>query len=431
MTIAATAEPAHWSNIQKIAFRFFMIFFVLYVLFNPNGVLPYYDLVSNIYINAFHIFIPWVAQHVLHLSKPVVIVPTGSGDTTYDYLILLFITVVTAIGTIIWSITGRNTSNYNKLFYWLTVVVRYYVGITMLGYGFFKVIKLQFPGPSFGRLIEPVGDMSPMGLAWTYMGQSVGFNYFTGFAEISVGLLLFFRKTSTLGAIVGFVVAGNIMAINYCFDVPVKLLSTALVVMCLFLMTRDATRLINFFFKNADARPSNLTPHRFNAKWKNITLTTLKVLLIAYTLILDFTQALSSEKQYGEKAPKPPLYGLYNVETFIKNRDTLKPLTTDTTRWSKLMVSYEGGAQIKLMTDSMKYISFKPDIKKHTIVANTYADTVHKYHLTYTSPKPDILILKGNWKKDSINVTLRKIDATKFRLINRGFHWINELPYNK
>lgn len=431
MTIAVTPEPAHWSNTQKIAFRFFMIFFVLYVFFNPNGVLPYYDLVAEFYINVFHKFIPWVAQHVLHLSKPVVIVPTGSGDTTYDYLILLFITVVTAIGTVIWSITGRNTSNYNKLFYWLTVVVRYYVGITMLGYGFFKVIKLQFPGPSFARLIEPVGDMSPMGLAWTYMGQSIGFNYFTGFAEISVGLLLFFRKTSTLGAVVGLVVAGNIMAINYCFDVPVKLLSTALVIMCLFLLTRDATRLINFFFKNADAKPSNLTPHRFRARWKNIALTTLKVLLIAYTLILDFTQSLSAEKQYGEKAPKPPLYGLYNVETFIKNRDTLKPITTDTTRWSKFMISYEGGAQIKLMNDSTKRFSFKPDVKKHTIVANTYADTVNKYHLTYATPAPDVLILKGNWKKDSINVTLRKIDATKFRLISRGFHWVNEQPYNR
>lgn len=428
----ATAEPANWSTAQKITFRFFMLFFLLYVLLNSNGVLPYYDeLIAKFYLDPFQKFIPWMAKNVLHLAKPVVVGPSGSGDTTYDYLTMFFITIITLLGTIIWSITGRRTSNYNKLFYWLTVVVRYYVGITMLNYGFFKVIKLQFPGPSFARLIEPVGDMSPMGLAWTYMGHSVGFNYFTGFAEISVGLLLFFRKTSTLGAIVGLVVAGNIVAINYCFDVPVKLLSTTLVVMCLFLLTRDSTRLINFFFKNADAKPANLTPHRFKAKWKNITLTTIKVVLIAYTLLLDFTQELSLEKQRGASAPKPPLYGLYNVETFIKNRDTLKPLTTDTTRWSKFMISYEGVAQIKLMTDSMKRFSFKPDVKKHTIVANTYADTVNKYHLTYTTPAPDILILKGSWKKDSINVTLRKIDATKFRLVSRGFHWINELPYNR
>lgn len=431
MTTAATPEPVNWSTAQKIAFRFFMLFFILYIFFNPNGVLPYSDTLFGIYIEPFHKLIPWIAAHILHLAKPVTNFTNGSGDTTYDYLVILFMFVVSAIGTAIWSITGRNTRNYNKLFYWLTVVVRYYVGISMVGYGFFKVIKLQFPGPSFGRLLEPVGNMSPMGLAWTYLGQSTGFNYFTGLAEISVGLLLFFRKTSGLGAIVGLVVAGNIMAINYCYDVPVKLLSTALVVMCLFLMTRDTTRLMNFFFFNRDAKPSNLTPHRFKAKWKNITLTVFKCLLIGYTLILDFTQALSSEKQYGDKAPKPPLYGLYNVETFIKNRDTLKPLTTDTVRWNKLMISYEASAQIKLMNDSMKYYSFKPDVKKQTIVASTYADTVNKYHLTYTLEKPDIMILKGTWKKDSIYVKMRKVDPKSFRLINRGFHWVNEFPYNR
>jgi len=31
----------------------------------------------------------------------------------------------------------------------------------------------------------------------------------------------------------------------------------------------------------------------------------------------------------GSKAPKPPLYGLYDVNTFVINKDTLKPLTTD------------------------------------------------------------------------------------------------------
>ena len=430
MTVIATPEPAHWTNTQKIAFRFFFIFFFLYVFFNSNGVLPYYDeFVAKFYLDPFQKFIPWLAKNVLHFAKPVVVGPTGSGDTTYDYLTMLCITVVTLLGTITWSITGRKTSNYNKLFYWLTVVVRYYVGITMLNYGFYKVIKLQFPGASFARLLEPVGSMSPMGLAWTYMGHSVPFNYFTGFAEISVGLLLFFRKTSTLGAIVGLVVTGNIVAINYCFDVPVKLLSTTLLIMCFFLLTRDATRLTNFFFKNADAKPSNLTPHRFKARWKNITLTAIKVLLIAYTLLLDLIQTTALEKQRNNA--KPPLYGLYNVETFIKNRDTLMPLTTDTNRWAKFIISYEGGAQIAMMNDSMTYYSFKPNVKKHTIVAGTYADTVHKFNLIYTTPKPGIMELKGTWKKDSIFVRMRKMDANNFPLLKRGFHWVNEFPFNR
>ncbi len=229
-----TAEPAHWSALQKTAFRFFTLFFLLYIFFNPNGVLPYSDYLQTIYLDPFYKLVPWIGAHILHLSKPIIIAITGSGDTTYDYIIMLLIFVGAIIGTVIWSITGRNTSNYNKLFYWLTVIVRYYVAITMLSYGFYKVIKLQFPAPSFSRLLEPVGNLSPMGLAWTYMGYSKAFNYFTGFAEVLTGLLLFFRKTSTLGAMVGFVVAVNIAAINYCFDVPVKLLATTLAAMCFF-----------------------------------------------------------------------------------------------------------------------------------------------------------------------------------------------------
>jgi len=426
-----TAEPANWSNAQKIAFRFCFAFFILFIFLDPNG-LPFVDEETGIfYLGPAHKLIVWLAAHVLHLAKPVTVFTNGSGDTTYDYLIILLIVTTSLIAAVIWSITGRATRNYNKMLYWLTVVIRFYVGINMVAYGSAKIIKLQFPSPSLSRLIEPLGNMSPMGLAWTYMGFSKAFNYFTGFAELITGLLLFNRKTTTLGAVIGLAVTGNIMAINYCFDVPVKIVATMLVIMCLFILIRDTHRLVNFFFKNKDAQPSNLSPHRFKAQWKNIALMIFKWVLILYVIIFNFNQAIGLEKQYGEKSPKPPLYGLYNVETFIKNRDTLKPLTTDTVRWSKFIISYVGGAQIKLMNDSMKYIAFKADIKKQTITANTYADTVNKYHLAYSTPKPDILILKGMWKKDSVNITMRKADPNSFRLISRGFHWINEFPYNR
>ncbi len=87
-----------------------------------------------------------------------------------------------------------------------------------------------------------------MGLAWSFLGFSQGYNYVMGGAEILSGILLLFRRTTVLGALVTVGVAGNIMAINYCYDVPVKLLSTALVIMALFLLGKDIRRLFNFFF---------------------------------------------------------------------------------------------------------------------------------------------------------------------------------------
>ena len=382
-----TTETMNWPLAKKLAFRFFFVYFLLYIFFNPNGVLPYIDDVYNWYIQPFHTLVVWIGKHILHLAKPITVFTNGSGDTTYDNVVILLMVFLALLSTVTWSALDNKRPGYPKLFYWLTVVLRYYVAITMLSYGFYKVIKLQFPFPSFGSLMEPYGNSSPMGLAWNFMGYSTGYNWFTGLAEISCGLLLFFRKTSTLGAIVTFVVAGNIMAINYCFDVPVKLLSTTLVIMAIFLMLRDFNRLRNLFLLNKPAEPSNITPHRFVKKWKNIALGVLKYGLIIYTLVFDVYGALKAEKQYGSKAPKPPLYGLYDVKSFIVGKDTLKPLTTDTVRWSKLATDYNGYAMIKFMSDSTSYFNFNVDTIKKKIVMHTFKDTVNKYRFNGEEPK--------------------------------------------
>lgn len=420
-----------WSLTKKLAFRFFFIYFLLYIFFNPNGVLPYVDDLYGLYIGPFHNLVVWIGKHILHLAQPITVFTNGSGDTTYDNIIILLIAFLSAVGTVIWSVLESGERGYGKLFYWFTVVLRYYVAITMLSYGFYKVIKLQFPFPSFGSLIEPYGNSSPMGLAWNFFGYSTGYNYFTGIAELSCGLLLLFRKTSALGAVMTLIVAGNIMAVNYCFDVPVKLLSTTLVMMALFLICRDITRFTNFFFFNKSAAPTNLTPHRFKTKWKNIALSSIKYLLIVYTILGDLYGAVQAEASYGPKAKKPPLYGLYSVKTFIINKDTIKPLTTDTLRWSKLAISYPGNAFIKFIDDSTVYYAFNVDTIKKKIVMNKYSDTVHKYLFTYLQPKKDSLVIKGTYKKDSIQVRLHKDDINKFLLVKRKFHWISEFPFNR
>lgn len=428
---AITKPDAEWSLTKKLTFRFFFIYFILYIFFNPNGVIPYLDDLYILYITPFHNLVVWVGKHIMHLSKPITIFTNGSGDTTYDNIIILVIILLSVSGVVIWSTIDSRTKAYNKLYYWLTVILRYYVAITMLSYGFYKIIKLQFPFPSFGAMVEPYGNSSPMGLAWNFMGYSTGYNYFTGIAELSCGLLLFFRKTSALGAVVTLVVAGNIMAINYCFDVPVKLLSTTLVMMALYLILRDFSRFVDFFILNKPAGAANLTPHRFKTRWKNLTLISIKYMLVAYTIFFDLYGAVKGEAQYGSKAKKPPLYGLYDVKTFIVNKDTLKPLTTDTIRWSKLAITYPGNALIKFLNDSTKYFAFNVDPAKKKIVMNSYTDTVHKYLFTYDQPKKDSLIIKGTFKKDAIQISLISHDINKFLLVRRGFHWINEYPFNR
>jgi hypothetical protein len=40
------------------------------------------------------------------------------------------------------------------------------------------------------------------------------------------------------------------------------------------------------------------------------------------------------------------------------------------------------------------------------------------------------LTFEGSWRGDSVKIRMEKKDGTRFRLINRGFHWINEAPYH-
>lgn len=420
-----------WSFGQKLAIRFFFLFFVLYIFFNPNGVFPGIDALFGIYIEPFHKVIPWIGKHILHLSYDITVFTNGSGDTTYDYVVIFFIFILALVGSLIWSVLDRRRASYNQLYYWLTVMIRYYAAFTMLTYGFVKVFKLQFPSPSLYRLLQPYGDSSPMGLAWTFMGYSKGYNYFTGLAEVLGGLLLLFRRTTTAGAIVTVLVMGNVMAMNYSFDIPVKLLSTTVVIMCLFLLGKDMMRLINFFILNKPAEAGKTAAPYIRKRWLRISLLSFKVLLVGYTLVMVVYGSYSALSQYGDAAPKPPLYGIYDVKTFIRNNDTIPPLKTDATRWNKLVVNYQGNAAVKMINDSTQYLAFEPDTVAKKITLYSYADTMHKASFAYTYPEKDLLEMKGHWDSDTLVIRMQKFDLNKYRLVSRGYNWINEYPYNR
>ena len=56
---------------------------------------------------------------------------------------------------------------------------------------------------------------------------------------------------------------------HFTFDENVKLLSTLLMVMTLFLLYKDIRRLIDFFFLNKVIHPKDSSSYHFKQKWKN------------------------------------------------------------------------------------------------------------------------------------------------------------------
>ncbi|GAB3919232.1 hypothetical protein [Larkinella terrae] len=425
--------PLQWNAAQKAGFRFFFVYFILYVFPFPFGHLPGSNTLFEYYSDAWNTLVPWVGRAVLQLPYEITVFPNGSGDTTFNYVQLLCFVVLALVASVIWSVLDRNRANYNTLLYWLVVFLRYYLAFTMFTYGFAKIFKTQFPFPNLTRLMQPYGQSSPMGLAWTFMGYSTAYNWFTGLGEIIGGGLLLFRRTTALGAIILIATIGNIVAINFCFDVPVKLYSSNLLLMTLFVLTAEGKRLINVLLLNRPAPALDLTPFRTTRRWR-IGRLAIKTVIIGLALYSHIFDGFSTMKQYGDLAPKPPLYGLYEVESFALNGDTLAPILTDTTRWRQVIVAgYRNypSLTVRLMTDSLRRYVFEPDTVKLNAVVYARFDTAHKYRLAYQRPDTNTLIMKGLFRKDSIYARLKRQNPERFLLVNRGFHWINEYPFNR
>lgn len=415
--------PTHsWSPIQKITFRFFFALFILYTFPFPVDFIPYF---AYGYRELWHLVVPWVGAHILHLPAPITIFTNGSGDTTYDYVLLLSYVTLALLIAIIWSLLDRRRKSYHIIYHWLRVLVRYYVAFMMFSYGFAKVFHMQMPFPSLSQLVQPFGDKSPMGLAWSYVGYSSAFSAFTGWSEVVAGALLLFRRTTLLGAILSAFVAVNIVAINFCFDVPVKLFSSMLLLMSLFLMAPDVQRLINIFLLNRPTQPKVYYSY-LPKRWMRITAIIIKFLFIVFVVISHVENGIGGQKRYGDKRPKPPLYGIYNTELLVRNGDTIPPLTTDTTRWRQMIIQFEKRAQVKLMNDSIQPYNFQVDTLLKTATVFSNKDTLNKVVLHY---KADSVYL--TLTNDSIYYRFRKYDHTKFRLVSRGFRWVNEFPFNR
>ncbi|MNT91584.1 hypothetical protein D3C72_2327080 [compost metagenome] len=83
------------------------------------------------------------------------------------------------------------------------------------------------------------------------------------------------------------------------------------------------------------------------------------------------------------------------------------------------------------MNDSTYNFSTVFNTKKKELTLGSLDKESIKYTLTYRITGKDNLILSGLKGKDSITVSFKKKDLKDFRLINRGFHWVNEHPYNR
>ena len=416
----------HWSLPTRIAFRYTLTYFLLWFYPYAVGSLGKGGGSNNPVRDLWHVVVPWVGSHILHLNGYFGEIANGSGDQLYDYVLIFCIVVIAAVATVIWSVLDRKRTNYAVLYQWLRIIIRLKLALVMIDYGTAKLWRAQFPAPNLARLIEPYGQTQPADLMWTFMGMSRAYSLFGGIGEMLGGVLLFVPQFVTIGTLITAAVMTNVFILNMAYDVPRKILSIHLLLMCLFLVLPDLRRLLDFFLLN---RPAQLTKpvSLFKDKWLNRAVV---ACMLAMGIVTFFGDAdmYSKSAIASETSVPAPVRGIWRVDELFVDGVFRPPMLTDTERWRRIVLDETERFIVEPMDGPQHIYRLKLNPDKRTISVWKPERPYDKETLTYNSPQPDRLTIDGQLNGQRVSAKLSRIDLSdpvNFALTNRGFHWVN------
>ncbi len=356
-----------------------------------------------------------------------------------SYINLFIPFVIALAGGTLWSYVDKKPRNYDRLYYWVRVLVRYRVGIGIVAWGFRKLVPGQMVWPTLGILNTPMGDFQAQKLYWQSVGITPGYEVFLGVAEFTAGFLLLFRKTTALGAALTAVVLGNIVIANHAYDGSVHVHSACYTILALILLWYHLPPIWNLLVKEKDSIPAAFYPV-INEKWLKYTRTGLKAFVHVVFVALFFVLQVDDYVHAPYRLPDTPglagAEGIYTVTEFKRNSVVLPYSPLDSIRWqdavfenwstlsfkvnrAAVMDQSNGGGYSKKDIErtwelagiggGRRYFYYELDTLHHTLrlFNKNEKHKEEKLVLQYSRPSDTRIFLSGlNEFKDSIYVVL-------------------------
>lgn len=366
------ASNNHWTSLQNWLFRFASIYLLLYIL-------------------------PVVRLAITFgLIEPV--------EYQFSQQVTLFIRLgLSLAGATLWYFFAQKKPLNTSHIYWLKLGLRSFLFLNMMAYGFAKLALIQFSEPTLERLIMPVGELSPMGLLWTFMGYSAVYQIFGGLMEVVGGFLLLFRRTTTLGALLIAGVMSNVALMNFTFDVPVKNLATHLFIFSVILAGFDYKRILNVFVFNKDSK-ARVFEEPIQANWFKTLSKWVRRAMVA-AVFLGFVVSATLPYTSFQNTAQPELFGIYKV--------TSQDPTFRENAWQHLVIDYNNLAYIRYDHNSKPYsISINKENQQITLTARGVgSERVFNYEQEGKN-----LNLIEIYDADTLHYRLTRVDEQVFRL---------------
>jgi hypothetical protein len=361
----------------------------------------------------------WVARHAFHLTGPMSTARNGdNGDVGEEFARLLLAVVIGLVGAAIWTAKDRRQPRAAWVPETTRVLLRYSIALGLISYGVAKLLPMQFPALSPAILDQRVGELRPMSLLWTFMQYSRPYAFVGGLMEIVAALLLCFRRTATLGAVVCLAVMANVLLLNYAYDVPVKLYATMIVVSAAALLVYEFPRLSAFFLTNRPAPPADDSfIHRRvgpGVRW------TIKTLAVGSVIVSSFAAMLPAIAQRTTALSATGPNGTWAVTSFRLNEQPTDSIPQGA-RWMRLVVS---PANVIIRFDSDSLIGCGRQ------AAGTYAMALscgrNRGGVVRWLRDGNVLWLEGTFDGATLRASSRYVAPDDYRLMRGGFHWITD-----
>jgi hypothetical protein len=154
----------------------------------------------------------------------------------------------------------------------------------------------------------------------------------------------------------------------------------------------------------------------------------LRTLLVAAML---YGQVHSNYKRWSDMygGPPAPVVGRWDLVSI--QVDKKEPAKDDPMSWSWLDFTSKKVARLvgPKPPAAVYMITWDTQQKKLTFAnVRTPASTAT---FTYDLPEPDKLELEGSMDGKAVSATLKRAAEKHYQLRERGFQWIQELPYNR
>jgi hypothetical protein len=258
--------------------------------------------------------------------------------------------------------------------------VRYIIALDLVVFGFEKSFGLQFVVP-LGMLDDPFSAIPREMLMWAFYGHFRAMVITIACIEIGGSLLLLFRRTRLLGAIILLPLLLNIVLLDYLYlDVVVQAYVTLETLAVLYLILLEQDRLAEFFFRTK----SNLPEFNFRS---NIIKNGIRLSVIIIPLLLHA----------GYNLPKdtPQITGKYEVKSLMINNTTITPNACRDTLPTKVFI------------DRTDFVLGYTDYQRKIIGIYQYNDATKQITVVWHYPR--------NRQRDTLfaKITPGKISGTK------------------